>query len=266
MPRTARFCSLFSGSSGNCTYISSGDSGILIDAGVSAKRIRDALAAREVDLSSIRGIFVTHEHSDHIAGVRVLAKQCGCPVYASKGTLLGMDKAHALPETDIFALGAGESVAVGDLQISAFATPHDTPESTGYAVETADGTKLAVATDMGELLKPVFDILCGCDVVLLESNHDVAMLRSGPYPPFLQERILGRRGHLSNAACAAALPALVSAGVSRVMLGHLSDKNNTPSLAYDTACTALREAGITVDRDMRLSVAARVSDEEILRV
>ncbi len=262
----ARFCSLFSGSSGNCTYISSGDSGILIDAGVSAKRIRDALNARDVDLASIRGIFVTHEHSDHIAGVRVLAKQCGCPVYASKGTLLGMDKASALPDTPIFALGAGESVAVGDLQVSAFATPHDTPESTGYAVETADGTRLAVATDMGELLKPVFDILCGCDVILLESNHDVAMLRSGPYPPFLQERILGRRGHLSNAACAAALPALVNAGVSQILLGHLSDKNNTPSLAFDTACASLAKAGITAGQDVRLSVAKRVNDEALLRV
>lgn len=262
----ARFCSLFSGSSGNCTYVSSGNSGILIDAGVSAKRIREALEARGVALSSIRGIFVTHEHSDHIAGVRVLAKQCDCPVYASKGTLLGMEKAHALPEGRIAALSAGEAVAVDDLQITAFATPHDTPESTGYAVETADGTRLAVATDMGELTRPVFDLLCGCDLVLLESNHDVAMLRSGPYPPFLQERILSKRGHLSNAACAAALPALVNAGVTRILLGHLSDKNNTPSLAYNTSHAALSEAGITVGNDVRLTVAARVSDEEIWRL
>ena len=262
----ARFCSLFSGSSGNCTYIGSGQSGILIDAGVSAKRIREALAARDVDLSSIQGIFVTHEHSDHIAGVRVLAKQCGCPVYASKGTFLGMEKANALPETKISALSAGESVDVGDLQITAFATPHDTPESTGYAVETADGTRLAVATDMGELLPTVFDVLRECDVVLLESNHDVQMLRTGPYPLFLQERILGRRGHLSNAACAAALPALVSAGVSQIILGHLSDHNNTPSLALDTSRNALAEAGINVGRDVRLSVAAKVSSEDILRI
>ena len=262
----AQFCPLFSGSSGNCTYISAGNSGILIDAGVSAKRIREALEAREIALDSIQGIFVTHEHSDHIAGVRVLAKQCGCPVYASKGTLLGMEKAKALPETPIAAIAAGESVAVGDLQVTAFATPHDTPESTGYAVETADGTKLAVATDMGELLKPVFDILCGCDAILLESNHDVQMLRRGPYPPFLQERILGNRGHLSNAACAAALPALVNAGVSRVFLGHLSEQNNTPSLALDTSCAALSEAGITVGRDLRLLVAKRVSDEGVLRL
>lgn len=262
----AQFCPLFSGSSGNCTYISSGRGGILIDAGVSAKRIREALTSRDIDPATIQGIFVTHEHSDHISGVRVLASQLGCPVYGSKGTLLGMDKAQALPKTPLFALSAGESVAVGDLEITAFATPHDTPESTGYAVETADGTRLAVATDMGELLKPVFDILCGCDVIVLESNHDVQMLRAGPYPPFLQERILGRRGHLSNAACAAALPALVSAGVSQIFLGHLSDKNNTPSLAFNTSCAALAEAGMTVGRDLRLSVAKRVSDEAVLRV
>ncbi len=262
----AQFCSLFSGSSGNCTYISSGRGGILIDAGVSAKRIREALDARGVEPSSIQGIFVTHEHSDHIAGVRVLAKQCDCPIYASKGTLLGMDKANALPETEIFALSAGESAAVGDLQVTAFATPHDTPESTGYAVETADGTRLAVATDMGELLKPVFDILCGCDLVLLESNHDVQMLRTGPYPPFLQERILGRRGHLSNAACADALPSLINAGVSQVILGHLSDHNNTPSLALDTSQKSLSEAGITIGRDVRLSVASKASCEDILRI
>ncbi len=262
----AQFCSLFSGSSGNCTYISSGDSAVLIDAGVSAKRIREALAARNVDLSSIQGIFVTHEHSGHIAGVRVLANQCGCPVYASKGTLLGMEKAHALPDGSVAALSAGESLAVGNMQVTAFATPHDTPESTGYVVETADGTRLAVATDMGELTRPVFDLLCGCDLVLLESNHDVAMLRSGPYPPFLQHRILGNRGHLSNAACAAALPALVNAGVSRILLGHLSDKNNTPSLAYNTSHAALSQAGIAVGSDVRLAVAARVSDEEIWRL
>lgn len=262
----ARFCSLFSGSSGNCTYIAEGDSGILIDAGVSAKRIRDALAARDVPLSSIRGIFVTHEHSDHTTGVRVLANQCGCPVYASRGTFGGMDRGKALPDTKLVAISDKESVAVGDLQITAFATPHDTPESTGYAVETADGTRLAIATDMGELTRPVFDILCGCDLVLLESNHDVKMLRSGPYPVYLQERILSRRGHLSNAACAAALPALVKAGVSRVILGHLSDTNNTPSLAYDTSFAALTQAGMTVDKDVRLSVAARESSEPILHV
>jgi len=262
----AQFCSLFSGSSGNCTYISAGDSGILIDAGVSAKRIREALACREIDLSSIRGIFVTHEHSDHIAGVRVLANQCGCPVYGSKGTLCGMEKSNALPDTPIFTLSAGQSAAVGDLEITAFATPHDTPESTGYFVETADGTRLTVATDMGELLPSVFDILCQSDVVLLESNHDVQMLRRGPYPLFLQERILGKRGHLSNAACAAALPALVNAGVSQILLGHLSDKNNTPALALDTAGAALASAGVTVGRDVRLSVAERASTAAVLRV
>ncbi len=262
----AQFCSLFSGSSGNCTYIGAGESGILIDAGVSSKRIREALAAREIDPSAIRAIFVTHEHSDHIAGVRVLANQCGCPVYASKGTLSGMDKANALPDTKLFALSAGEAATVGDLQITAFATPHDTPESTGYSVETADGTRLTVATDMGELLPPVFDILCASDVVLLESNHDVQMLRCGPYPEFLQRRILSNRGHLSNAACAAALPTLVKAGVSQILLGHLSEKNNTPTLAYDTACATLSEAGVTVGRDVRLSVAARVSADTVLHI
>lgn len=248
----ARFCPLFSGSSGNCTYIATAAGGLLVDAGVSAKRIETALREREVDPRTLRAILVTHEHTDHTAGVRVLAKRYGLPVYASEGTLLGMEgtidtttEIHRMPD----------ELAVADMGVRAFALSHDAHQPTGYEITLPDGRRLAVLTDTGIITDEHRRILKQCDVVLIESNHDTAMLRTGPYPYPLKERILGEHGHLSNTDCAALLPYLVEAGVTRLVLGHLSRENNTPVIARREAISRLAGSGMAEHLDYTLAVA-----------
>lgn len=258
----ARFCPLFSGSSGNCTFIGTPEGGILVDAGVSAKRIETALWNRGVDMRSIRAIFVTHEHSDHTVGLRVLQKRYGMPIYASAGTRDGLLEG-ALPETADCRVMEGP-VELAGMLITAFHTPHDSRESTGFRVETPDGRTLAVATDMGHITEEVRTALTGCDLIQIESNHDVPMLEVGPYPYYLKRRILAATGHLSNEACACELPELIRTGTTRLFLAHLSKDNNTPELAYITARTALIEAGMEENVDFLLKVAPRTDTEPVM--
>ena len=259
----ARFCPLFSGSSGNCTYVGTPEGGILIDAGVSAKRIETALWDRGIAMESIRGIFVTHEHSDHTAGLRVLQKRYHMPIYASPGTRSGLVGGGALPE-DADCRTMGDAVELAGMLVTSFRTPHDSRESTGYRVSTSDGRRLAVATDMGHMTDEVRGALCGCDLVLIESNHDIRMLENGPYPYVLKRRILAATGHLSNDACSCELPNLIRQGTTRLFLAHLSKDNNSPELAYITAQTALIEAGMTEDVDFILRVAPRTALEPVM--
>ena len=259
----ARFCPLFSGSSGNCTYIGAGSGGILIDAGVSAKRIETALKEREIDPRSIQAIFVTHEHADHVAGLRVLAKRYGYTVYASVGTLDALlDDGVLRGDVPMQVIG-DDGVEAGGMYVRAFHTSHDSRESLGYRIHTPDERRLAVATDMGRMTEEVRSALHGCDLVQIESNHDVRMLENGSYPYFLKHRILADTGHLSNEACAAELPALAQSGVTRFWLAHLSSENNLPELAHATSYAALCGAGLTDNVDFRLRVAARVATERV---
>ena len=261
----ARFCSLFSSSSGNATYIGSGRTGILIDAGVSAKRIRTALQERDIDPRTIAAIFVTHEHTDHIKGIRVLASQLHLPVYATRGTLRGMAEYGATDgDFPCEAIEIGAETAVGDLLVRAFPTPHDSNESCGFTVELPDERKVAVATDIGHMTNEVMRGILGCDLVMLESNHDIGMLENGPYPYFLKRRILSDVGHLCNDACADVAVQLVEHGTTRLFLGHLSAENNIPQLAYQTTYAALQEAGATLGRDYTLQVNPRENDEGLI--
>ncbi len=251
-----RYCALFSSSSGNCTYIGTENSGVLIDAGVSAKRIRTALEQREINPRSIQAILITHEHSDHIAGLRVLCKNYGWPVLASKGTLDALAAGDKVtPDQRLYALERGKAVNIGDLQVTAFATPHDSRQCYGYRVESYEGKTAALATDIGYVTDEVVQGVTGCQLVHIESNHDVEMLQNGPYPYSLKQRILGQGGHLSNDACSEILPRLVATGTTRLILAHLSAQNNLPSLAKETAVSALTKRGYTVGRDCLLSVA-----------
>lgn len=259
----ARYCALFSGSKGNCTYIGTLAGGILVDVGVSAKRIREALYARDIPPESIRGVFITHEHSDHIAGLKVLTKQYGWTVYASKGTLSALtEDACVSPVSDLVPLDM-KPVTVGDMQILPFHTPHDARESMGFCIETPDERKIAVATDMGVMRQEVQAILAACDLVHIESNHDIGMLRNGSYPYYLKERILSNNGHLSNAMCAATVSALAQAGVTRFTLAHLSEQNNTPALALSTTRAVLARDGFEEGREYLLEVASPVSQNAV---
>ena len=261
-----RFCSLFSSSSGNSTYIGSAKTGILIDAGVSAKRMKEALLTRDIDPSALGGIFITHEHSDHIKGVRILASTYKIPVYATEGTMSSLEENGVVTSKFPFEVISYEGIEIGDIFIKPFRTPHDSRESCGYRIEFADGQKAAVATDIGKITDEIRSNLLGCESVMLESNHDIGMLQNGPYPYALKRRILSEVGHLSNIACADMAAELVSKGTVRIYLGHLSQDNNFPDLAYQTNLSAIREkTGAVVGRDFLMEVNKVENDKGIIR-
>ncbi|MBQ4349504.1 MAG: MBL fold metallo-hydrolase [Clostridia bacterium] len=262
----ARFCSLFSSSSGNSTFLSSGKTNILIDAGVSAKRLKEALLRRDIDPESIAGIFITHEHSDHISGVRVLAGSYKIPVYATEGTLSYMQENGTVNGKFPFEVIPYEGIEIGDMLIKPFTTPHDSRESCGYRIELPHSLTAAIATDIGKITDKIKENIIGCDLVMLESNHDIGMLQNGPYPYVLKRRILSDRGHLSNAACGDMAAELISKGTARLYLGHLSDENNFPELAFQTSLAAISEKTNAVcGRDYILEVCRKENYKDIVR-
>lgn len=256
----ARVYPLFSGSKGNCYYVTTGGKGILIDAGRTAKQIERALKDNSIDVKSIEGIFITHEHSDHIKGVRVLASRYGINVYGTQGTLQQMDcQKHLVPEKfSSYIINSGASVA--GMTIKPFKTSHDCAEGVGYVIETPDNRKLALATDTGYITPQMKDAIMGSDVVIIESNHDVNMLLNGIYPYTLKRRILSKNGHLSNESCAEFLPELVRSGSTRLLLAHLSQENNMPQIALESAKCALSQRGIKEGCDYTIGVAKEVTD------
>jgi phosphoribosyl 1,2-cyclic phosphodiesterase len=255
----AKFCALFSGSSGNCVYIESGGDAILIDSGASLKAIRQALETIGADLADLSAVFITHEHSDHIKGLPVLAARCAVPVFANVGTTRGiLNECAKITRDRLSELETGTSVEIGNMCISSFATSHDSIESVGYTIHTGDGHKLAVATDLGVISDTVMNAISSSEIVMLESNHDVGMLQNGRYPYFLKRRILSDRGHLSNESCSAVLPSLVECGAKHFVLAHLSRDNNMPELAIETANCTLLSAGAKQGVDYTLEAAPRV--------
>ena len=253
------FCPLFSSSKGNAVYIGAEGGGVLVDAGRSCRQTEAALHNIGVAPDSRRAVLITHEHSDHVQGLRVFASRYHTPVYATAGTLEALDSQRLLDgQFDAYALGP-DGVDCGALFATAFRTPHDARESCGYVFTDEDGARIAVATDLGELTDTVRAALTGCETVLLESNHDVAMLQNNPqYPYPLKQRILGARGHLCNEACAEEAVRLVETGTRSLFLGHLSEQNNLPFLADRVTADALEAAGAVRDGDFTLTVASPV--------
>lgn len=226
-----------SGSSGNCLLLEEGETKLLIDAGISRRRVSAALKALGFELEQICGVLITHEHSDHISGLLNLVKDRELPVYAPHTVAARIFGALPQLQDQLRIIPVGETFRLGDLQITAFHTSHDTDESVGYRVEGAG--VYAHATDTGCVTEEMRRFLLGADTVLLESNHDEAMLRYGPYPFYLKKRILSDRGHLSNTDCAAFARELAETGTRQIILAHLSRENNTPRKALEETEKAL---------------------------
>lgn len=259
----AKVVPLFSGSSGNSYYIGSSGEGVLIDIGRSCKQIENALFDNDIDVSSIGALFITHEHIDHCQGARVFAKRHGIRIYASRGTLEAMEEKNLVcAENDCEVIE--DTVSVGNMSIERRDTPHDARESCCFRVTTADGRRAVIATDMGVMTEPVRKLICSSDFAVVESNHDVDMLRRGMYPPHLKARILSDRGHLSNDACAAEIADFVRCGNFRLMLGHLSEHNNIPELALNTSLEKLESLGMKRNLDFTLSVVPRETDGRVI--
>lgn len=230
-----------SGSSGNCMLLSDRGTHLLIDAGISMRRVQSSLARAGISIDDMIGVLITHEHADHISGLKMLLKYHGLPVYAPHtvaARLSGM-----LPEVEeyLHVIPVGERFPLGCLTVRAFHTPHDTDESVGYRLE-GEGS-FAIATDMGAVTPEVLEGLLGAQTVLIESNHDLGMLCDGPYPVTLKRRILSDHGHLSNADCAVLAGQLVQSGTRNVILGHLSRENNRPELALEASKKLLSGSG-----------------------
>ena len=249
-------CTLASGSSGNSLLVTDGRTHVLVDAGISCRRICTGLKELGVEPKELAGVLITHEHSDHISGLTTLTKQLKLPVYASPGTGRQLCYRIAFLEELLRPVAPGEGFSVGGLAIESFPTSHDAAESVGYAL-SAGGRKAAVVTDLGYVTGAVLRGIRGSDLLVAEANHDVEWVQSGPYPYHLKARILGDRGHLSNEAGAELAWTAVEGGARTVVLAHLSHENNTPARAHEVVRGVLERRGAAVGRDVALEVAPR---------
>lgn len=260
-----KFCSLYSGSSGNSIFIASDNTRVLIDAGLAGKKIDEALKHIGEEASSIDGIFITHEHIDHIKGVGVLSRKYDIPIYANDNTWAVMEKnIGKIKEHNIRIMDRRSSITINDLEIRSFNIPHDAIAPVGYTVSYA-GKSASVVTDFGVFTEEIRDNIIDSDIILLESNHDVNMLRMGPYPYKLKLRVLGENGHLSNEDCGSAIVSLLKNDKKKqIVLGHLSGTNNHPDLAYQTVVDVLSANGIRPGDDVILQLASRHNPSEII--
>lgn len=227
-----RFCALASGSSGNCIYVSSGETSLLVDAGISGKKIEAGLCDIGVAPESIKGVLVTHDHTDHTQGAAIFANKYGIPIYATEGTLMYI-RQHARTSPKMFIVVPDKGFALGDINIMPFRTSHDALDPIAYTL-CAEGKKLGMATDLGIYDDYTIEHLTGCDALYIEANHDVNMLMLGSYPYPLKVRIRSEMGHLSNDECAELIRKVRHDGLKAVVLAHISKENNFAELAYET--------------------------------
>lgn len=228
-----------SGSSGNCALVSDGETHILIDAGISARRIRAGLTAQDVSMADLAGVLVTHEHSDHVKGLTVLLRRDPVAVYALPAVCAALRA--QLPAECLHEIAPDAPFFLGDVRVTAFPTPHDAAGSCGYRLDGS--ARFGFCTDLGTVTDAVRAALCGVDCAVIEANHDPDMLRTGPYPIYLKRRIASDHGHLSNESAGALAVYLAENGAQQLILGHLSRENNTPRAALEAVSLALAAAG-----------------------
>lgn len=260
-----RFCPLYSGSSGNSIFVATDSSKILIDAGLPGKKIDEALRSIGESPEGLDGIFITHEHSDHIKGVGVISRKYDVPIYANDKTWAVMGASIGkIKEHNIKIMDRRSTVDIKDLSIKSFVIPHDAISPVGYTVYSGKH-QVSVATDFGTYTEEIHSNIKDSQVILLESNHDVNMLKFGPYPYNLKRRILSEVGHLSNEDCGEAIANITKAGLGkRIILGHLSNTNNNPDLALETVLSVIREKGINEGQDVFLTMANRNMPSEYI--
>ncbi len=244
---------LASGSTGNCALVRDGSAAVLIDAGISAKRITQALSALGITPSQLSGILITHEHSDHIGGLATLTKNYEIPIFAPRTVANHLRWSVAGVDAYISELKPGQESTVGGFAVLPFHTPHDTPESVGYRV-TGSGV-LGYCTDFGHVTDEILEGLSGAKTVVIEANHDLELLKNGPYPIYLKRRILSDNGHLSNDDCGGLAAELIRRGTKKLVLAHLSRENNRPELAHRCVSESLRVLGIDALSDIQLEIA-----------
>ena len=262
-----KFCSLYSGSSGNSLYLEIPNTKILIDAGESCKKITDALASINVDIKEIDAILITHEHSDHIKGVGTISKKYNIPVYANSLTWKSTPMQHqniGIENQKIF--DNNKSFTFRNLSIHPFSIPHDASDPCGFNIHYQN-CKISVATDIGHLTNDIIGNLESSSFILLESNYDPDILKCSSYPYRLKERIAGPYGHLSNISAGKVISHLLNTGLKRVMLGHLSEENNFPELAYKTVVNEIIESNNNFDlSSLTISVANRYKPSSIINI
>lgn len=249
-------CTLASGSSGNCLLISHQNQHILVDAGISCRRILNSLKELGISPDELTGIFITHEHTDHISGLATLVKRVHAPVFASPGTSMELRRRISWTVGQLRELPPETPIELGDFTVLGFATSHDAAQSMGYSV-CCGKRKVAVATDLGYVSEGVLNGVLGAQAVVCEANHDIDLLRHGSYPYFLQDRILGNYGHLSNEAGAELARRCAERGAHTILLAHLSEENNSPALALGAAKKALKGYSVTMEVAPRGTLSRR---------
>ena len=259
------FCSLYSGSSGNCLYVESENTKLLIDAGVSLKKIEAGLETLNVDPSSLDGILVTHEHSDHIQSLGNLSKKYNLPVFANSETFSAMPKqTDKIKSENINKFNVKEHFSIKDIDIMPFAIPHDAVNPCGFNLSN-ESNKISIATDIGHMTNEILKELENSQFILLESNYDAEVLKCSKYPYILKQRIAGPNGHLSNEVASKVINYLLQGNLKTAMLGHLSKESNFPELAYQTVIDELIHSGTDVSK-LKLSVASRNNVGKLIQI
>lgn len=253
------FCSLYSGSSGNSIFISSENAKILVDAGLSGKKIIEGLEQIDQNPNELDGIFITHEHIDHIKGAGIISRKFDIPIYANEKTWNAMESTLGkIKEHNIKVIPKRSVTTIKDLDVICFNTPHDAIAPMGYTFHSK-GKKASIATDIGTFTEEIKDNLTESEVILLEANHDIQMLKYGPYPYNLKRRVLSEIGHLSNEDCGSAILDILkqNSKCRKIVLGHLSNTNNVPELAYRAVKNILDEKSLIHERNLDIKLADR---------
>lgn len=233
---------------------------ILLDAGLSGKRIQEGLAKIETEGNQIDALFITHEHTDHIKGAGVLSRRFDIPIYATQGTWDAMEgQLGKIARNNKRFVYQGEKCVINDMCIHPFEIPHDAADPVGYSV-FAEGYKMTIATDLGHVTETVKENIVDSDILLLEANHDEDMLKKGPYPWALKQRILGNQGHISNVTAGKLLSELMSEKMKYIFLGHLSEDNNRPTLAFQTVEEILKKHNISIGKALKMGMASRYTN------